>query len=61
MPDAVIGIWKEIWVKDKELNREYSTDFEVYGEKSLNGENSEIEIYIGVKENPHTPSNSNRD
>jgi len=49
MPDAIAKTWKEIWTKDKELNRSYTYDFEVYGEKSHNGENSEAEIFIAIK------------
>jgi len=49
MPNAVKEKWQEIWAKDKELNRKYSADFEVYGEKSQNGENSEVEIYIATE------------
>lgn len=29
MPDAIVKAWKEIWSKDKELKRRYTTDFEV--------------------------------
>jgi predicted transcriptional regulator YdeE len=46
---AVINTWIDIWQRDKELNRKYSYDFEVYGEKSNNGENSEVEIFIATK------------
>lgn len=49
MPNAVVKAWKEIWSKDKELNRKYTADFEVYGESSQNGENSEVEIFIAIK------------
>lgn len=49
MPKAVIDTWLNIWQKDSELNRKYTYDFEVYDEKSQNGENSEVEIYIAVK------------
>lgn len=49
MPNAIAETWKEIWQKDKELNRSYTYDFEVYGEKSQNSENSEVEIFIAVK------------
>lgn len=49
MPEAVAKTWITIWEKDKELNRKYTYDFEVYGEKSQNGENSEVEIYIATK------------
>ncbi|MBS1571698.1 MAG: effector binding domain-containing protein [Ferruginibacter sp.] len=49
MPNAVVNVWLDIWQKDKELNRKYTYDFEVYGEKSQNGDNSEVEIYIATK------------
>ena len=49
MPNAVVNIWLDIWKRDKELDRKYSYDFEVYGQKSRNGENSEVEIYIAKK------------
>ena len=49
MPNAVVEMWKEIWIKDKELNRKYSADFEVYGAKSQCGKNSEVEIYIATE------------
>lgn len=49
IPNAVMEKWQEIWAKDKELNRKYTVDFEVYGEKSYSGENSEVEIYIATE------------
>lgn len=49
MPNAVINTWVDIWQRDEELNRKYTYDFEVYGEKSQNEENSEVEIYIATK------------
>jgi predicted transcriptional regulator YdeE len=49
MPNAVVNVWIDIWKRDKELNRKYSYDFEVYGQKSQNGEHSEVEIYIAKK------------
>jgi predicted transcriptional regulator YdeE len=49
MPKAIVEAWIDIWEKDKELGRKYTYDFEVYGEKSQNGENSEVEIYIATK------------
>lgn len=48
MPGAVINTWKEIWANDQTLGRAYEADFEVYGSKSQNGPDSEVEIYIGV-------------
>jgi predicted transcriptional regulator YdeE len=49
MPGAVINTWKEIWANDQTLNRAYQSDFEVYGSKSQNGQDSEVDIYIGLK------------
>ncbi|MEO8961305.1 MAG: GyrI-like domain-containing protein [Ginsengibacter sp.] len=49
MPNAVAETWREIWAKDKELNRKYTADIEVYGTKSQNGENSEVEIFIAIE------------
>ncbi len=48
MPNAVVEQWQEIWQKDAELNRAYTADFEVYGKKSQNGGQSEVDIYIAV-------------
>ncbi len=49
MPNAVISKWQEIWKSESVLDRKYSVDFEVYGEKSQKGENSEVDIYISIK------------
>lgn len=49
MPNAVVETWKEIWANDIALYRTYHADFEVYGEKSQQGGDSEVEIYIGVR------------
>lgn len=49
MPKAVIDVWSHIWEHDQYLNRKYSYDFEIYDERSRNGENSEVEIYISIK------------
>ncbi|MGV8964198.1 MAG: GyrI-like domain-containing protein [Candidatus Saccharimonadaceae bacterium] len=48
MPNAVLETWQKIWEKDKELNRSYSADFEVYGEYSQNEDNSKVDIYIAI-------------
>jgi predicted transcriptional regulator YdeE len=39
----IIATWQEIWAKERELNRSYIADFEVYDEK-------DVTIYIGVKD-----------
>jgi predicted transcriptional regulator YdeE len=49
MPKAIMDTWSDIWNRDKELQRKYSYDFEVYGEKSQKGENSEVPIYVSTK------------
>ena len=48
MPNAVLETWQKIWEKDKELNRSYFADFEVYGENSQNEENSKVDIFIAI-------------
>lgn len=49
MPDAIMNTWKKIWDADKELQRKYTADFEVYGPEFENSSESEIEIYIATK------------
>jgi len=49
MPNAIVETWQEIWATDIALYRTYNADFEVYGEKSQQGADSEVEIYIGVR------------
>ena len=50
MPDVIMATWKDIWSKDKELNRAYTADYEVYGKKSQDPNNAEVDIYIATKE-----------
>ena len=49
MTSAVLYTWIDIWQRDKELNRKCSYDFELYGENSNNGSQSEVEIFVAVK------------
>ncbi len=49
LPYAVVDAWKGIWDADAELNRSYSYDFEVYSDRSRNGDQSEVDIYIATK------------
>jgi len=44
--DLVINEWLKIWEMD--MDRAFTADFEVYGEKSQNGKNSEVEIYVAT-------------
>ena len=46
MPQAVANWWDDIWKGNAELNRKYTYDFEVYGNKSQNGENSEVDMRL---------------
>ena len=38
--------WLKIWQMD--LNRKYTADFEIYGEKAKNPKDAEVEIFIGI-------------
>ena len=49
MPGAVINTWVEIWKNDTVLNRKYSYDYEIYNEKSRNGDDSIVNVHIAVK------------
>ncbi|MBF7092492.1 effector binding domain-containing protein [Flavobacterium sp. ALJ2] len=42
----VIQKWIEIW--NSNLERKYTADFEIYGEKASNPENAEVPIFIAV-------------
>jgi predicted transcriptional regulator YdeE len=46
MPDKIVEMWQRIWDPDIEKRRAYVADFEVYGEKYGDPENSEVEIYV---------------
>ena len=43
----VFGEWAKIWNSD--LDRAFTADFEVYGEKAQNPENAEVDIFVAVK------------
>jgi len=43
----VYQAWDKIWQSD--LNRNYQTDFEVYGEKAQNPDDAEVDILVGLK------------
>ena len=45
--NAVIDKWVEIWNMD--IDRAYTADFEMYGEKAIDPTNGEAEIYISIK------------
>ena len=43
----VFNEWTKIW--NSNLQRTFTADFEVYGEKAQNPENAEVDIFIAVK------------
>lgn len=49
MPDAIIEIWMKVWKEEEKLKRRYTADFEVYGAKSQNGANSEVDVFVAIK------------
>jgi predicted transcriptional regulator YdeE len=46
--NIVYKAWLDIWNVD--LNRTYTADFEVYGAKSMDRANAEVDIFIAVSE-----------
>jgi len=44
---AVYQEWSKIW--NTNLEREYTADFEVYGEKAQNPNDAEVEIFIAIR------------
>lgn len=47
MQGAVYQAWENIWQSD--IDRAFTTDFEVYGEKAQNPEAAEVDIFIALK------------
>jgi len=43
----VFGIWSEI--NQQKLNRVFTADFDVYGEKAQNPTDAEVEVFVGLK------------
>lgn len=46
LPDCISKAWGVIW--SVIYTRAYKTDFEVYGDRSINPEDAEIEIFLSV-------------
>ena len=44
---VVFGTWSEIWEKD--LDRVFTADFELYGEKAQNPTDAEVEVFVAIK------------
>jgi predicted transcriptional regulator YdeE len=53
IPKIVVEAWQQIWsLEDKGQlggKRAYKTDFEVYDQRARNPQDSQIDIYVGVK------------
>ncbi|MBO1514656.1 GyrI-like domain-containing protein [Metabacillus bambusae] len=47
--EVVIEAWQEIWEWSKTNERAFLSDFEVYDERTIDPENSQVDIYISVK------------
>ena len=45
---VVFGTWSEIWKKD--LDRVFTADFELYGEKAQNPTKAEVEVLVAIKD-----------
>jgi len=43
---VVFGTWKEI--NEQKLDRVFTADFELYGEKAQNPTDAEVEVYVGI-------------
>ncbi|GAB3655938.1 hypothetical protein GCM10028791_27440 [Echinicola sediminis] len=48
MPACIANAWRTIWRSD--IQRKFSFDFEIYGEKSQEWNNAEVPIYISYFE-----------
>lgn len=46
MKGLIVDAWSKIW--KMELDRAYSVDFEVFGEKAQNPANAEIDFFVSV-------------
>jgi predicted transcriptional regulator YdeE len=47
---SIPAAWFEIWEDVSNLNRRYTSDFELYGSKSQKSAASEVEIYLSMAE-----------
>ena len=48
---AVVGAWQQVWaLEDKaQLARAYKADFEVYDSRATDPQNSQVDLYVGLK------------
>lgn len=45
--------WKKIWHSD--VDRAFTTDFEVYGKKAQNPDNAEVDIFVALRQTEQKP------
>lgn len=48
LPESVLTTWKHIW--QTPIDRAYLADFDVYGQKTTDPDNTEVETYLSIKE-----------
>lgn len=46
MTDCITDTWKEIW--NSKIDRKFAFDFEVYGEKSQDWNDAEVDIFVSI-------------
>jgi predicted transcriptional regulator YdeE len=48
---VVSGAWQQIWGMEdkKEIARAYQADYEVYDERARDPQNSQVDVYVGIK------------
>ncbi|MBP0723992.1 AraC family transcriptional regulator [Bacillus sp. RG28] len=46
--EVVVEAWQEIWEWSKNNKRAFTADFELYDERALDPQNSQVDIYISV-------------
>ena len=46
LPDSIVKTWTSIWQTD--ISRKYVADFDLYGQKSKNPENAEVDTYVSI-------------
>ena len=47
MEGLIVNHWTKIWKED--LNRAYTADFEVFGEKAQNPKDAEVDFYVAIQ------------
>ena len=53
IPKNIVEAWQKVWSLEDQARlggkRAYQTDFEIYDERASDPQNSQIDIYVGVK------------